>query len=62
MERIIERGCGLDVHKKSIAACVRIPGEKGQRTQEVRTFDTTATELLALRDWLQGHGVTHVAM
>ena len=34
----------------------------GQRTQEVRTFGTTATELLALRDWLQGHGVTHVAM
>ena len=62
MERIIERGCGLDVHKKSIAACVRIPGANGQRTQEVRTFGTTATELLALRDWLQGHGVTHVAM
>ena len=62
MERIIERGCGLDVHKKSIAACVRLPGAEGQRTQEVRTFGTTATELLALRDWLQGHGVTHVAM
>jgi Transposase len=62
MERVIERGCGLDVHKKSIAACVRISGVKGQRTQEVRTFGTTATELLALRDWLQGHGVTHVAM
>jgi len=62
MERVIERGCGLDVHKKSIAACVRVPGAKGQRVQEVRTFGTTAAELLALRDWLEAHGVSHVAM
>jgi transposase len=62
MERVIERGCGLDVHKKSIAACVRVPGDTGQRVQEVRTFGTTAGELLALRDWLEAHGITHVAM
>src|SRR5262249_20854407 len=62
MERVIERGCGLDVHKKSIAACVRAPGVNGQRVQEVRTFGTTAGELLALRDWLDAHGITHVAM
>jgi len=62
MERVIERGCGLDVHKKSIAACVRVPGPNGERIQEVRTFGTTAAELLALRDWLEGHRVTHDAM
>jgi len=62
MERVVERGCGLDVHKKSIAACVRIPDERGQRRQQVRTFGTVAAELLALRDWLEVHGVTHVAM
>ena len=62
MERVIERGCGLDVHKKSIAACVRVPGAPGPRIQEVRSFGTTAAELLALRDWLEAHGVTHVAM
>jgi len=62
MERVVERGCGLDVHKKSIAACVRIPDERGQRRQQVRTFGTVAAELLALRDWLEAHGVTHVAM
>jgi len=62
MERIVERGCGLDVHKKSVAACLRVPGANGQRLQEVRTFGTTAAEPLARRDWLEGHRVTHVAM
>lgn len=62
MERQIERCCGLDVHRDTVAACVRVPGANGQRQQEVRTFGTTAAELLALRDWLEAHGVTHVAM
>ena len=62
MERVIERGAGLDVHKKTVAACLRVPGSHGARVQEVRTFGTTAAELLALRDWLEAHGVTHVAM
>jgi transposase len=62
MERLIERVCGLDVHKQTVAACVRVPGSKGTREQHVRTFGTTAAELLALRDWLEAHEVTHVAM
>lgn len=62
MERVLERCCGLDVHKKTVAACIRIPGKKGQRHQEVRTFGTTTRELLELRDWLEANGVTHVAM
>jgi transposase len=62
MERLIERVSGLDVHKQTVAACVRVPGSKGTREQHVRTFGTTAAELLALRDWLEAHGVTHVAM
>jgi transposase len=62
MERLIERVCGLDVHKQTVAVCVRVPGSKGTRAQHVRTFGTTAAELLALRDWLEAHGVTHVAM
>jgi transposase len=62
MDQVIERCGGLDVHKTTVAACVRIPGRRGTREQHVRTFGTTAAELLALRDWLQGHGVTHVAM
>ena len=62
MDRLIERCCGLDVHKTSVAACVRIPGPGGERVQHVRTFGTTTVQLLALRDWLEAHGVTHVAM
>jgi transposase len=62
MERVIERGAGLDVHKETVAACVRVPGPGGQRRQEVRTFGTTTAQLLALRDWLLAQGVTHVAM
>jgi transposase len=62
MERMIERAGGLDVHKATIAACVRVPDATGRRVQQVQTFGTTTTELLALRDWLESHGITHVAM
>jgi transposase len=62
MERLNERGCGLDVHRDTVAACVRVPGVKGPREQHVRTFGTTAADLLTRRDWLEAHGVTHVAM
>lgn len=62
MDQIIERCCGLDVHRDAVAACVRVPDSQGGRGQHVRTFSTTTTELLALGDWLQAHGVTHLAM
>ncbi len=62
MDQVLKRVCGLDVHKKTVTACVRVPGPHGDRTQVVQTFGTVAVELLALRDWLAAHGVTHVAM
>jgi transposase len=62
MDQLIERCCGLDVHRDTVASCVRGPGPNGKRQQEVRTFGTTTAELLALRDWLEAYGVTHVAM
>jgi transposase len=62
MDSVVERGAGLDVHKKSVAASMRVPGAQGGRRHETRTFGTTAAELLMLRDWLTAHGVTHVAM
>jgi transposase len=62
MDRIIERGAGLDVHRASVTVCVRLPGPGGERLQHVRTFGTTTADLLALRDWLAAQGVTDLAM
>lgn len=62
METIYRRCCGLDVHKQSIQACVRLLDERGKLTTEVRSFSTMTADLLALGDWLAELGVTHVAM
>ena len=63
MEQLIERCCGLDVHKATVSACVRVTQRpSGELKQEVRTFATTTPELLALREWLSEQRVTHVAM
>jgi transposase len=59
---VVERPAALDVHKAQVTACVRVPGEGGRRREEVREFKTTVRDLLALRDWLVGLGVTRVAM
>ena len=61
MEIIYRRCAGLDVHKETVVACVRI-AHHGAPTQEVRTFTTTTAGLLGLVDWLDGCGVEHVAM
>ncbi len=61
MEVIYPRCAGLDVHKQTVVACVRIAGE-GPPLQQVHTFATTTSGLLALADWLDSFGVTHVAM
>ena len=62
MDRLIERAAGLDVHKASVKACVRVPGNDGGRQNEIRTFRTTTAGLVLLRDWLASHAVTVVGM
>jgi len=62
MDVILERCAGLDVHQATVTACLRLPGPNRKRTQVVQTFGTTTPDLLALRDWLAAHEVTHVAM
>jgi transposase len=62
MKRLVERCAGLDVHKDSLTACVRVPGPEGERLQETRTFQTTTQGLLTLLDWLRSYGVTLVGM
>ena len=56
------RCAGLDVHKDSVVACVRMHDAGGTARHVVQTFGTTTTALLALGDWLASHGCTHVAL
>ncbi len=62
MEIVHARCCGLDVHKKSVVACVLISQPDGLIERQVRTFKTMTGDLLALADWLSCLGVTHVAL
>lgn len=61
MEVLHARCAGLDVHKDTVVAAVRI-AENATVQTEVRTFDTTTPGLLSLSDWLAEHRCTHVAM
>jgi transposase len=62
MEVLYRCCCGLDVHKKSITACVLWAEPKGKKRQQKRVFTTFTQDLLALADWLRACGVTHVAL
>jgi transposase len=62
MTVLLERCAGLDVHKATVVATVRLPDGAGGRVVRTETFPTTTAALLGLRDWLQACGVTHVAM
>jgi len=57
MEVLYRSCCGLDVHAKTVVACLLKDGHK-----EIRTFATMTDELLALSDWLASEGWTHVAI
>jgi transposase len=61
MEALHQRCAGLDVHKKTVVASVRL-AEGSKVVTEVKTFATTTSGLLSLSDWLSGNGCTHVAM
>jgi transposase len=62
MDVIYPQCCGLDVHKKTVVACCLISTEGPEPVKEIRTFRTMTADLLALADWLQERGCTHVAM
>jgi transposase len=58
-----ERCCGIDVHKRTVVACVIVPGaRKGEVEKETQTYATMADDLGVLAQWLKGKGVTHVAL
>src|SRR5256885_4022852 len=62
MERLYERCAALDVHKQQVTVCVHVPDQAGVRSELRAEFATMTADLLGLRDWLKGFGVTHVAM
>ncbi|MBY0307261.1 MAG: IS110 family transposase, partial [Phycisphaerales bacterium] len=62
MDTIVERVAGLDVHKDTVTACVRVPGPGRRREAHSHEFPTTTAGLMALRDWLVAHGVSLVGM
>lgn len=53
MRSVHQRYCGLDVHKKTVVACVIT-----LKKQETRTFGTMTRDLLASSDWLLAERVT----
>jgi transposase len=61
MEVLYPRCAGLDVHKETVVACVRLAAA-GPAETHVQTFSTTTNGLLALADWLTASACTHVAM
>jgi transposase len=62
MEVVHERVCGLDVHKRTVVACVLKPGAGGSVEPHEETFSTMLGEVERLAGWLAEQGVTHVAM
>jgi transposase len=61
METLVERCAGLDVHKDSVTACVRVPDGHGGRHAQTRRFTTTAG-LVLVAEWLASYQVTRVGM
>ena len=60
-ETLIKNACGLDVHQKSIVACVMVQ-DKDNLVKEIKTFGTMTHNLEQLKEWMQAHSITHVAM
>jgi transposase len=62
MRIVYQNVAGLDVHKKTVVAALIVQSADGAWQQATRRFGTMTADLLALSDWLEAHGVTHVAM
>ncbi len=62
MEAIVERCCGLDVHQRTVVACLIIGEARAKPSKTVRRYGTTTRELKAMRAWLLSMGCSEVAM
>ncbi|ANZ42554.1 hypothetical protein BBK82_07320 [Lentzea guizhouensis] len=62
MEIVFSRVAGLDIGKRELAACVRVPDKNGRFRSQTKTFSTMTRGLLDLAEWLATHRVQVVAM
>ena len=62
MENVFLCCAGLDLHKKSVEACVRRMEPSGHVHQQTRHWGTMTRDILMMADWMAAQGVTHVAM
>ncbi len=62
MEVVYTRCAGLDVHKKTVVACMITPQPQGGWNKELASFSTMTNDLLKLSDWLQMRQCEQVAM
>jgi transposase len=61
MEEILDRCCGLDVHRDTITACVMI-GNGSQKRKHIKTFSTFTCDIEDLGKWLKSFDIQHVAV
>jgi transposase len=62
METVVRRCAGLDVHKLTIVAAVRIITDDGEVVVHTETFGTTSPDILRLNDWLASYQIRVVGM
>lgn len=62
MEVVYERCAAIDISKKDVKVCIRVPGAGQRRRRETRTFSTMTNDLLKVRDWLVAEEITVVGM
>lgn len=62
MQIVYQRCCGMDVHKKSVTACLLLIDEEGEFRMEKREFGTMTRDLREMGEWLHAHGVQRIAM
>ena len=62
MDVMVSRCAGVDVGKAEVVACLGIPGSRGRRVSQVRTFSAVAGKMNRLADWQAEHQVSHVVM
>jgi len=57
-EQVVERGCGMDVHKETVVVTIR-----GKDIKTItKSYSTFTSSLIKLKKWLKKHGITHIAM